>query len=496
MAENKKMTASEKDGVQYRRAKTWQIICFACQALIGMSVYQLIGMASYAGSLGFGIATAAIGVILTCTRILDGITDPFLAFVYDKVDTKFGKVRILLITGYVIEAIALMAMFSWAPGHFNGVAGLVVFVLLYVVYVIGYTIANMTAQTILPLISNDPKQRPMIGVWNTALNYLVPIVLTLVFNVVMLPMFGGTYNLPYLSAVAKLSLAVALAGVIIVCIGVSEYDKPENFKGLTQKKEPLKIKDMVGVLKHNKPLQKYIIAASSDKFAQITASQSVIVTMLYGIIIGNMSLSTVLSVIAMLPSIIFAFFGAKYAGSHGSKNAIMTWTKVCMVVGVIAIVFFAFGDPTKIATMFSPMMIGYVLITLFFNGSKMCVTTANTAFMSDIIDYELDRSGKYIPAVVTGTASFIDKIISSFGTLLASLAAAMVGYVNTVPQPGDPSTPAIFWVTIMIMYGLPLLGWLCTLLALRNCDLDREHMIEVQKRIAERKAALKEEQEA
>ena len=76
----KKLTQSEIDGVQYRRAKLWQIICYACNAFIGMSVYSLIGMASYSASIGFGVATAVVGVILTCTRILDGITDPLLAF--------------------------------------------------------------------------------------------------------------------------------------------------------------------------------------------------------------------------------------------------------------------------------------------------------------------------------------------------------------------------------------------------------------------------------
>lgn len=40
-----------------------------------MSVYSLIGMASYSASIGYGITTAAVGIILTCTRILDGITD-------------------------------------------------------------------------------------------------------------------------------------------------------------------------------------------------------------------------------------------------------------------------------------------------------------------------------------------------------------------------------------------------------------------------------------
>ena len=42
----KKPSASEVDGVQYRRAKLWQIICYACNAFVGMSVYSLIGIVS------------------------------------------------------------------------------------------------------------------------------------------------------------------------------------------------------------------------------------------------------------------------------------------------------------------------------------------------------------------------------------------------------------------------------------------------------------------
>ena len=174
----KKLSASEIDGVQYRRAKLWQIILCACNALVGMSVYSLIGMASYTASIGFGIGTAVIGVILTGTRILDGVTDPMLAFLYDKVNTKFGKIRILLIAGFVIEAVALLCMYDWAAGKGLGMVG---FILLYVIYVIGYTINNMTAQTIPPLLSNDPRQRPTISVWSTALNYMVPMALTMLY---------------------------------------------------------------------------------------------------------------------------------------------------------------------------------------------------------------------------------------------------------------------------------------------------------------------------
>ena len=483
MGSKAKQSQSEIDGVQYRRAKTWQIILVACNAFVGMSVYSLIGMASYSASVGYGITTAAVGVILTCTRILDGITDPLVAFLYDKVDTKFGKLRVLLISGFVIEAFALWAMFDFMSSKGFGWA---VFTLLYVVYVIGYTITNMTAQTFSAIMTNDPKQRPVIGVWGTAFNYLVPMVLSIVLNMVLLPRYGGEYNQGFLSAAVMVTIVVGTLGVILVSIGISAFDRPEYYGGVG-KQEPLKIKDIISVLKGNKPLQCYIAAQASDKIAQQTASQAVINTMLCGILIGNMGLGTMLSVIGMAPSIIFAVIGARYAGKYGSKNAIVTWTKICMAVAVLMFLFFVVIEPSSIAAMGVTMVV-YVVFTLALNGSKMCVTTAASSFMADIIDYELDRSGKYVPAVVTGTGSLIDKLISSFSAMIATGAVALIGYKQTVPQPGDTATAAIFWMTMAIYFGMPMLGWLVTLIAMKYCTLDKEEMVKVQKRIAEKKA--------
>ena len=220
---SKKPTASEIDGVVYRRAKLWQVILYACNGLVGMSVYSLINLASYSASIGYGVSTIVIGYILTCTRILDGVTDPLLAFIYDRVNTRFGKLRVLLISGYLIEAVALLCMFSlFSSKGF----GWITFTVLYVVYVIGYTVTNMTAQTIPAIMSNDPKQRPTIGVWTTAFNYLVPMVMMMVLNMVLLPKFGGEYNQAFLSAACIVCLVMAAIGTVLVCIAVSEFDKP------------------------------------------------------------------------------------------------------------------------------------------------------------------------------------------------------------------------------------------------------------------------------
>lgn len=485
----KKPSASELDGVQYRRAKLWQVICYACNGLVGMSVYSLIGMASYSASIGYGITTAAVGIILTCTRILDAVTDPLLAFVYDRVNTRFGKLRILLIAGYLIEAAALYGMFT---GFSSKGMGLPMFVLMYVIYVLGYTTTNMTAQTIPAIMTNDPTQRPTIGVWTTAFNYLVPMAMTMVMNVVLLPMFGGQYNQAFLSAACAITLVVAAVGTALVCLGVSSYDKPETFQG-TKKSEPLKFADIGDVLLHNKPLQCFIASNASDKLAQQVASQAIINTLFNGILIGNMGLATILTVISMVPSIFFAAFGAKYVGKHGSKNGIVTWTYVSMVITAVLTVFFIFGEPSQIGVMGSPSMIVYVILMLLLNGSNMCITTSNTSYMADAIDYELDRSGRYIPAVVSGTYSLVDKLITSFAAVIATGAVALLGYTTTMPQPTDPCTSGIFWMALSLKFGLPIIGWIITLVAMRNCPLTKEEMVRVQKRIAEKKAAARAE---
>lgn len=486
MATQKKATQSEIDGVQYRSAKLWQIILYSCSSMSGMGVMVLTGMASYSASVGYGIATTVLGLILTCTRILDAVTDPLLAFVYDKVNTRFGKVRILMITGYLVEAAALLCMFHILSSKGNGIF---TFCLCYVIYIIGYTTINMTAQTIPALMTNDPKQRPMISVWLTVFNYLTPVTLNLVLTMILLPRCGNEYNQAFLSSACIICLAVCAAGVVLSCIGVSAYDKPENFASLKKNDSKLKISDMLDVLKHNRPLQCYIASAASDKIATQVTSQSICATLLYGILIGNMGMSAILNMVGMIPCLVFAVIGARYAGKHGSKKAIVVWTWVCLIVAVAAIVFFVAVNPQDIASFGLPMIL-FVLITFALNGAKLCVTTANSSFMNDIIDYELDRNGNFVPAVVTGTYSLIDKLVSSFGAAIATGMVSLVGYVNTVPQPTDASTPGIFWVTMIMFYMFPILGWITTIIAMRFCKLDREEMVEVQKRIEKKKALL------
>ena len=48
-------------------------------------------------------------------------------------------------------------------------------------------------------------------------------------------------------------------------------------------------------------------------------------------------------------------------------------------------------------------------------------------------------------------------------------------------------------MTMVLKFGLPIIGWIITLVAMRSCPLTKEEMVNVQKRIAEKKAAAQSE---
>ena len=482
----KKTSQSEIDGVQYRRVPTWCIAIAEMQGGAAMAFYSLVGLMSYVASEGYGIALAVAGVILTATRWFDGIIDPFLAVWIDKLHTRFGKLRILMLLGLAIRSVTMLMLFVWFSGKTQSV---VLFIILYMVNIVGNSIFDIAGNMLPAVMTNDPRQHPTVQVWATVYNYAFPMALSLVSTMVILPMFGNQYTKDMLSLTCIIYVAVAWVLTLIACIGLTPVDKPENFEGITAGGDDVGLKDMFHFLATNRPFQLYTLSAVADKLAQQVNSQTIISTMMFGILIGNIQFGTIVSMLSMLPSIVFAIFGARYCGKHGNKEATVTWTWVCVVISVLGIVFCAAIDMSAIRT-------NMVLLCLFFailllnNGSKMCITTANGAMRADIVDYELDASGKYIPGIVTATYNFIDQVISSFGITIATFCVSLIGYVHTTPQPTDAPTPAIKAMTLFLTFGVPIIGYVISLIAMRFYKLTKKDMVDVQKRIAAKKQAL------
>lgn len=489
----KKVTAAELDGVQYRRAKTWQI---ALSQLIGaaqMCFYILLTYATYIGNQNFGILVAVTGVIITASRIFDGITDPICAYIMERFNSRFGKVRVFLLIGWACMAVATTLMCNVFPGKFSGAAGVVVFVICYALYIIGYTFSGVSGSVMGNIMTDDPRQRPTLSVWSTVYSYLAPMIISMVAMVAILPRFNNIVGTEFLATLNLVVCAISLALYLISCVGISAHDKPENFVGVVKDKKDEKkpgIKDMLALIKGNKELQRYMWAAVSDKLAQTIGSVSIVTVMLYGIMINNYSISTMISTVAMLPGIIFAIIGAKLAAKFGNKKVMVDWTWVCLILNVLYGVFLLVSDTTQITRAIIPSVLFFIFL-FGSNAAKMVVTTATHALRMDIVDYELYRSGKYMPATVGAAYSFLDKLVSSLGSTVATGMVALIGYTTVAPQAGDPLTAGVKWMTVILLIGFPILGWICTIVAMKGSELSKEKMVEVQRMNKERASVSK-----
>ena len=76
-------------------------------ALMGYISYYLIGIV--------GVGAVLAGSFVTVMRIWDGVTDPFVGFVVDKTNTKFGKNRPFIVVGQIILFVSSFILFNVTP---------------------------------------------------------------------------------------------------------------------------------------------------------------------------------------------------------------------------------------------------------------------------------------------------------------------------------------------------------------------------------------------
>ena len=216
--------------------------------------------------------------------------------------------------------------------------------------------------------------------------------------------------------------------------------------------------------------------------------------MLFGIIIGDYEVMGNLSVITTIPNLILLFLGIIVARKGGQKKTYVLSTWGCVIMQVCMTLLFVFGDPTQInLRSFSFMNIAFVVLYLAVNGIRNIGSNMMIPMMADCTDYELYRSGRYVPGMVATVYSFVDKLISSFATTIVGVFVAAIGYASTTPQIGDELTTGIFVVTMFLYNGMPILGWVASIIAMKFYPLDGAKMQEIEDHIVkvrEKNAAL------
>lgn len=451
----------------------------------------LLTFASYVATGVYGVSTVLAGYIITGTRVFDAITDPLIGLWCDRFESKWGRARPLTIIGWAIMSVSVFAMFKLGLGAGLGKLSVLVFILIYLVYILGYTIFNIGSGLVQPIMGKNLKDRAILARGQTVYTTVLSSTISMILAATLMPKHNYKMGLPLF---ADLCVMVILASAVLIAITyiavtTSGTDVMASYKGMS--KDPIKMKDALDLVLHNRDMQMYTIAAASDKLALQTASNSAITVMIFGIIIGNYKFNASLNLVNMFVTLaLLFFFVSRLAGKSGLKKANILWTSTSIAMYALMWVFLLCVDTLQI-TVNPVLKVVFIVLYCAMGASKMATSCVSNPLRYDIIDYEFSRSGRYMPALVNTVYSFIDKLISSLASTIVALSVAMIGYTEGMPQATDELTSGVFWVGTFLWLGVPIIGYVCTLVAMRWYKLDKETMDEVQRKNAELRAAQK-----
>lgn len=484
------------------RVPLWRIGGFAMNNL-ATNMYMFLMMYVSYYLIGFvGVATVLASSFSTIMRVWDGVTDPFVGMLVDKTNGRFGKNRPFLVIGNVILAVSSFILFHVT--HLlpdNWILRFAFFTVISVIYYIGYTCQCVVTKSAQSCMTNDPKQRPLFSIFDSIF-VIIGYMGIAVYISALTKKYGTMYSADLFHDLWVLCAGVSAVLTIIAIISIAPKDRPEFFGTGTPNVQKIGLKEYWDTLKNNRAIQMLVVSASTDKLASSTRTSAVTIV-LYGIVAGSYDvINGTMSMVTSLPGMILAAVAiATLATRLGQRKAMLIGSWGGIIINTLLAALWLFGDPTsmlnadKTAINWGFFTITFVLLTISLSAFQGISGNIVIPMTADCADYEVYRTGKYVPGLMGTLFSFVDKLISSAAPMIAGLMFAMVGYADRLPDVGDPYSKSVHYAAVFLMYGMVIIGLICNVIALKFYPLTKEKMEEIQSEIASIKAkALAEQQ--
>ena len=497
---------NEQNGMN--RAKFYQLALFPMNN--GATNVYFVLILSYIATFGnkvLGLAMVFASFMVTGMRVFDAVTDPIIGAIMDKTDGKFGKFRPFMVIGNLVMAVAVILLYMVTPMIPATMMWLryTAFILLYAVWVIGYTFQTSVTRSAQPVLTNDPKQRPLFTVFNTIGSLAGMGAMQFVGPIIAGDGFAGDYNGTWFAIMTPIGIIVSIALTVLAVIGIWEKDQTKYF-GLGGKQEQVKPREYLSIIKGNKPLQRLMVAGGGCKLALSIATNMTVLIMLYSCMMGNYdNLYLPMMIVGYVFSVPFFLLTVRTSQKHGQKKSLMTYVAVALIcyIGVLALlILWKQGDPAWNLTVYTGKLFGEgfafninlytVLFILFFGvgyGAYYATADMPIPMVADCADYETYRSGKFIPGIMGTLFSLVDKLVSSLAATVVSVALLFIG-VSDLPTKTTAYVEGMNWVVIALFCIVPMVAWSLTLWSMSGYELDGKRVKVVQAVNAARKQAI------
>lgn len=486
------------------RAKTYQLMLFPLNN--GATNVYYILVLSYIATFGsnvLGLGILFASVMVTGMRVFDAFTDPLIGALMDRTNGKFGKFRPFMIIGNLIMATSIIAMYMITPFIPESMtwARYASFVALYAVWVIGYTFQTSCTRAGQTVLTSDPNQRPLFTIFNTVgsllgmgvMQFLAPIIRA---NV------ADYSRVEFYRVLTPIGITVSIVLTILAVIGIWEKDQPKYFGIAGEKAVKIHLSQYLEIIKNNSPMKRLMIAGAGCKLALSVATNTTVLCMLYGSMMGNYDgLYLPMMIIGYVFSVPFFLLTVKTSQKKGQKASLLRFVSIALACYVGVFVLLLLWKPGVAGLNLSFMSDGHLsmnlytvlFIILFGIGYGAYYSTADMPIpmVADCSDYETYRSGNYIPGIMGTLFSLVDKLVSSLSATVVGIAVSAIG-ISSLPTADTPYTGGMNVVVMILFCVLPMAAWLITIIAMKGYILSGEKMKEIQAVNAKRKQAIAE----
>lgn len=465
----------ELKSTQYKTVSGKEKICFGIGAIGKDAICNLVGaflMLYFTDTLY--LAPAFVGVLFFVARIWDAINDPMMGMIVDNTHTRFGKFRIWLVIGTLINSVVFVLLFH--SFNLSGTSLYVYVSVMYILYGMTYTVMDVPYWSWLPNLTNDPREREKVSVIPRFFASLAGFSVS-TFGLYIINYFNRAAGEDNLFAEKGYTIfAFVIAVIFIVTIAVTVFNvKEESTLGTAAEKTSLKQAFKV-IVKNDQLLAFIGFLLTYNLCTQIAKSFAVYY---FKNVCENEYLYSIFGF-----AIIAEMFGLVCFPKIASK---ISREKVYAVACSLPIAGFVL---LGIAGFAAPQNILFVVLScaLLFFGSGLSLGVT-TCCMADVIDYGEVKFGVRNESVTCSAQTFLMKAAMAAAGGLTGIGLQFVGYDA---KAAVQSAATIMGIRVLMIIVPIILAALSFVIYKKYYTLKGEKMEEITRKVNERHAQKKE----
>lgn len=432
---------------------------------------------SYYLSSVLGLKEGFLLLITPLARIWDGINDPMMGTIVDSTKTKMGKYRPWIIIGALSNAIVLALLFT--SFGMSGTKLYIYIAVMYVLWGMTNTMADIPYWSMVPSFTNDPKDRNLVatvartfsGIGQGLISILTPIVLPLLSEGMVKTDKGYSAD--------GFSKWAIICGILLVFFAVICVLSTKE-RHVVYNDEKFSFKKVFKVIARNDQLVVFMVFAMISNAGWYLTSGTAVYY--FNDVLGEPTAQSLFSTIGAVGSAL----GLLVIPLLSKKFSNRTIYQISLGIAVVGYVLMYIFGPVLGITI--ALDLSYTIASIGI-GSMF---VAQTIFLADIVDYGEYKMGTRNESITFSMKGFLQKMAYTVQTIFLFGGLGLMNYNEQITSgPVNEATKSAIGI---ICFAVPPVLILISLIIFRTkFKIHGDLRAEIHDHISEKRASEKSE---